>query len=371
MTVLLCQIEPLHQEVVLPVARTLAPRVDLALWLNHRFRDSVPLPPQVPEHRRVWAAWPQRRGFATAAAFLSNLWRIRRFVRKNAVDAVLFVTLVSPLKARLAALLLGRARLFQIVHNGQRYTPGAASQRTLAAFTQNLFLSQALSHQFRALHRNLPDRTVGFFWATNFCDDRAPIDPQDLPASVVRIGVPGSVSPQRRNYRSLFSALEPLASSGAADRLRVYLIGRTPPDVHRHIVDHGLDRIIHVWTDYLPFDQMFVHVRSMDALALLVDETVEFFQYYGKLKQSGSENLALAFRKPVVVSNALPLDPVLDASALRYPGAGIESVLNEIAAGRITRASLAAMVDHTPEDRWVQICRQNEDRLIEALQGDR
>lgn len=354
---------------MLSVARTLSNEFNLHVWLNGRFRAQLALPPSIHHQHCTWVRWPARRGIRTAAAFLVQLARIRRYLVRHRITDVLFITLASPLKARLAARILGmrHCRLHQIIHNGQMYSSGQCSLRTLTRYRTSLFLSAELERCFRARHPQLQPARTGHFWATDLSNDVTPLPLPGLPNDVVALGVPGSVSQRRRNYNGLFSTLEPLVATAEHKHLRVYLIGKTPPEIARQIQDRGLSGMVHFWTRFLDFSELFQMVRSMHALALLVDETVEFFSHYGRLKQSGSENLALAFRKPVIASAALPLDPLLDQSAIRYPGAEVGQVLHPIARGEFTVADFDRALEHTPFDHWHQYRLQQQLLLTQRL----
>lgn len=367
MNIVVVQLEPMHAEVVLPVVWQLHSHASVRLVANASFRGTLPLPPTVSVD---WIDWPSRRGLRTALAYLRGLLRLNAALRAAPTNALLFVTIPTPAKAWLVSRCFSRHhRLCQIIHNGQRYRPESAShRRTLSRFAVSLFLSGTLARNFAARFPDLGSR-IDSFWATGFPTDPAAPSPDPAPDAPLRLVIPGSVNQSRRDYLGLLAALGEVPAQDLLARVRFVLAGRTPASFQQQIQESGLAGLFETSSEFLSFSRLFATVQQADAVFFLVNKSVSFFAHYGILKQSGSENLALAFARPVIVASSIPLDEPLAQVAWRHHDHTFVPLLQQILTGELSRESIRTLAHQVPGERWQALRADGEGRLFKAVAG--
>jgi hypothetical protein len=310
-TVLLVELSAHHDEVLLSLAidlRALGCRVAVACRADVAARIPgldpalvFPLHADAPLWRRV-----------------GDLRQLRQWARAHKVTAVVFCT-ASGTRERDAILTLGIRPAVGVLHYVSklgRSTTQRLIERRLDAYLvlgpQLARLARGRSsipvHCVPAAARLAPPDAIG---AGNGvpAPDEAPIT----------IAVPGTIEPRRRGYGDLFSR-------EVADRLptthRVLMLGRCDPANPEHAALRAAaarlgDRV--TWSDrFVSHADMHRAVAGCAAvLPLLHPDCAEFPDFLAD-KISGSMSLAWAYRKPMVLHDALRGIPELHHGARWY-----------------------------------------------------
>jgi hypothetical protein len=101
----------------------------------------------------------------------------------------------------------------------------------------------------------------------------------------------------------------------------------------------GLNHIIKTYTEYIPGQKMLDMIKNADAVAFLIDSHIgDNAALYNKYKATGTSALCLSFSIPCIASSDFTLNYGLEEKAIIYDDSHIESVFNDIIAGKLSRA---------------------------------
>ena len=377
--VVVVQLEPLHTEVVLPQLVILREAGRRAFLVAHPFvAEQVRAMRLLPRSRVFPIPAPQRgatRRLFRALRVPSVLVFVSGVVLAGAVALgvgarrIVFTTIADRVRARVVRAFLRSERVVHIVHNVQRYD---RSHRMLTArFGANVVISRDVLATQQARPSTQRMRRLACFVPAQF--PRLDLPPRSTalaaPAGGIRVGVPGSVNQQRRNYRGLIDSVSAHAPLFRAAGVRFYLIGRTPRSFIRALRDHEIDDLIVAREGFWEFDEMFAAVRDMDAIAFLIDTSIEHATHYNRTKISGTSPLAIAFNKAVISSREFSVDQVLRNQTFWYPGAALDEFARAVAAETVTRDALRGSV--MSRDAHRSLVDREADAYLRILDGGR
>lgn len=361
--VLIVQLEAHHLEVVIALMNTFTMTPNVHYVLNEQFKPHLPSV-LVQRCNIRWVSLPKKRGFQSFLVYLIRLFFIRRYAKRQNVQTLLWATISTATKARVISLVLRAYKVSHIIHNGHRFVRASP---LLNKFYKNIYLSRSILEHMRDQSSAADHERQDFFWATNFRASVNLAHYYELDSEKVHIGIAGGVNQKRRNYDSLIDAAVRCKSKGICDRVRFWILGACPDWFTTGIRASGVEECFVTFSAYLSFDDMFSYVRSMDALALLIDDSVPNYVYYGTSKISGMENLALGFRIPLLVAEGVPVERELEALALRYKQDRLADLLITILENG-NRSPLKEMYRNLPShDEWESEMIKNENRILTAL----
>jgi hypothetical protein len=254
-------------------------------------------------------------------------------------DTIIFNTITKPFHFFIIKTLFNRVTKIHIIHNAQLYL----SKRMVAKldiFKKNLFISQDV-YNFYLSNRNGLPAPSNFGWFYPFLSEEIISHPKNnkLLNDKINIIIPGAVMDSRRNYTGLFSALKKIEQEDTPFNL--LFLGKCDTKKQKEISDLGLNRIITVFSEYIPGNEMLYYIKYADIIAFLIDSSIgENFQFYNRYKASGTSILCLSFGIPCLVSDSFKIDKALESRAIIYKDHNIESFFLDCIFGKITKESL-------------------------------
>lgn len=255
-------------------------------------------------------------------------------VKAHNIEIIIFNTINKPFHFFFIKILFGKTKNIHIIHNAQMFrTKGAI--KCLLLFKKNLFISLDVYNYFTNNHTQNIDKS-NFDWffprintSLSECDGSG-----YLAENKINIAIPGSVEDDRRNYNGLLDALDSI--KGKDLPFQIIFLGKTPAQKQQLINDKKLNHIIKTFTDYVPGKLMLYLVKNSDAIAFLIDNTINI-QLYNTYKATGTSILCLSFGLPCIVSDEFVLDTGLRNKAVLYPKNHIESVFEKMINGDLTK----------------------------------
>jgi hypothetical protein len=179
----------------------------------------------------------------------------------------------------------------------------------------------------------------------NFCDKYDISRKAAYSDSLIKIGIQGSMDPERRNYRGLLNAVSEL-DSNMRKRLRIYLIGNSDNKFGREYIEALKSRDLtncFIWYQkYLNYNDYFNLLNRMHYMVPLIDKSVRHFQKYDRYSISSTVSLALAFHVPLINSSDYGLLREYAGFTIEYDGKNIKQGL--VKALRTTREHYSRMV---------------------------
>jgi hypothetical protein len=208
-------------------------------------------------------------------------------VKSENCDMIIFNTINKPFHFILIKILFSLEEKIHIIHNAQLYLTKNRMAK-LAIFKKNLFISQDV-YNFYLSKNNGRASLSNFGWFSPALSEEIISTPSDnkLIDSKINVVIPGIVKDYRRNYAGLFSVLQGLKQDDMP--FNIILLGKCDAQKQKEIIDLGLSRMITVFPEYIPGNEMLYYIKHADIVAFLIDPTIgENFQYYNRYKASGT-----------------------------------------------------------------------------------
>ena len=120
------------------------------------------------------------------------------------------------------------------------------------------------------------------------------------PENEIWITVPGAISYTRRDYGILI----PPAGQKYPKHIKFILLGNLHkgdgPAIYQNIKSHGLEQNFICFEQFIPDSTFYSYIRQSDYILPLVHPSLPAYEKYVTDKISGSYNLAIAFRRPML-----------------------------------------------------------------------
>jgi hypothetical protein len=222
---------------------------------------------------------------------IKDIWKVKKFLRKNKIDTVVFNTTEINIIRNLLFFPLFSKNYIGIVHNG-RYLEKSTSYKMVSKKVKKFFV---LSH---VIKDNLePNHTVkiSVFYPVYYPEYRE----INLPVKrngEIWITLPG-VSPDKKNLNSLLTSIEnnPLNKS-----VYIILLGAISaemfPDFVSRISALAKSNNITMFDCRIPNDVFHAYMKHADVVMPLIN-----YGHYGTHRISGSYNLAYGYKVPLYV----------------------------------------------------------------------
>jgi hypothetical protein len=254
-------------------------------------------------------------------------------------ETIIFNTITKPFHFFIIKILFNRVTKIHIIHNAQLYLSKKDAAK-LNIFKKNLFLSKDV-YNFYLSNRNEMSTSFNFGWFCPSLSEKIISLPQNnkLMDDKINIIIPGTVMNSRRNYTGLFYALKKIEQENTP--FNILLLGKCDAKYQKEINNLGLNRIITVFSEYIPGNEMLYYIKYADIIAFLIDSSIGVnFQYYNRYKASGTSIFCLSFGIPCLVSDSFKIDKDLETGAIVYKDKNIESFFLDCISGKITKESL-------------------------------
>ena len=287
--------------------------------------------------------------------YLLNLWRLKRIVKKNGIELIIFNTVTNTSKAKAICSILKNIKKIRIVHNTEK-----DSSETRENFDLSVVLSKDLfSHSYQF------DKT--YYFEPCFFDSLMkknsertnlafPIDHRKI-----NIGIIGKTDYKRRNYAKLFDAIQ---NGQGGSTVCFYILGETSKTIIKDIEARGIGDQVFFKFGFFSFKELLSSVEAMDSIAYLIDPDVEDFFLYNRIKISGAANICKFFNKPVIIHEKYQLDESLQKNAIRY-STSINEILIKIEKGEIQKESITSCRKTDSEHQ--QYIEEEKRRFIETV----
>ena len=263
-----------------------------------------------------------------------------KYHNKYHFDMIIFNTITKNFHYYLINKYFKNIKKIQIIHNS--YPIIKNKGKYLKLFYMNLFLSRDIHKYFlESLNLDNDDNLTGWFCPL-LSDDN--INKKNISInfndSYINIVIPGVVNEERRNYNSLFNALEKYRNNTHL-KFKVYLLGKISKEMIDKLINKGINDLLTYYTEFVSGDDMLNCIKNADAVAFLLDSKLgDNFSYYNKNKVSGNTNLCLSFGTPCIVSDEYLLENALKNKAIIYPNDNIDIIFDNIENGIVTKESL-------------------------------
>lgn len=146
------------------------------------------------------------------------------------------------------------------------------------------------------------------------------------------IVVPGAVSLGRRDFSSLFSS-KPFSLN---DKIKIILLGNINRGDGSTVLDwireNGMERNFISFNEYVPNNLFYSYVEKCDYIMPLVHPSKAKYAKYIKEKISGTYNLAVAYRKPMLCPTEMSVYEDFIDTSFFYDVDKITDCLNSLAA---------------------------------------
>jgi hypothetical protein len=256
-------------------------------------------------------------------------------VKKNNIEVIIYNTINKRFHFFFIKLFFRRIKNIHIIHNAQVFkTKG--SIKSLSFFKKNLFISFNVYDYY--INKNMEDiNKTDFDW---FLPSLYNLPYEDdtnydiLSKDKINIVIPGSVDDKRRNYSGLLDVLNTIKDKNVP--FQIILLGKMPSAKQKLIDDMRLNHIIKTFDEYIPGKLMLYIIKNSDAIAFLIDKTINC-QIYNTYKATGTSIFCLSFGIPCIVSDNFILDTGLKNKAIVYTDSHIDFVLNDIINGKLTK----------------------------------
>jgi hypothetical protein len=260
-------------------------------------------------------------------------------VKAYNIEIIIFNTINRPFHFFFIKILFGRMRNIHIIHNAQMFKTRKAV-KSLLFFKKNLFISPDVYNYFIKNHTQNINRAY-FDWFIPCLNVLPDCDGSGyLSENKINIVVPGSVDDDRRNYNGLFNALDDIKAQNLP--FQIIFLGKIQAKTQQFINNRKLNHIIKTFSDYVPGKLMLYLIKNSDAVAFLVDNTINI-RIYNTYKATGTSILCLSFGIPCIVSDEFTLDTGLEDKAVKYPENHIEFILEKMINGELTKDYFARL----------------------------
>ena len=169
--------------------------------------------------------------------------------------------------------------------------------------------------------------------------------PADLPAGF-RVCIPGQLEHKRRDYRGLLEALRSTRDLHPA--LHLVLLGDATrgdgPEIRVAIREAGLADRVTTYEGFVAPERFFGTLAACDVVAPLIQPGTGHWEDYTRHRISGTFNLALGARKPLVVHERLLDLPFFDVAGIGHGDGELLGVLERLAGAPDAVAGVAAAI---------------------------
>jgi len=370
----ICLIEPCHshEEVLFPMINLLRDDYDVHVLAPQSLLDVDILSRTRRLYTGVPIRWDQEAARWRRLLRMPGKYReIRHLVDSIGPEVVVFNSTYERSDLMLIDAFFKGIPKAQVIHNFQRFLkPGM--RRIYEAFDLNLVISEEVygyvtEHQpeYRSLDYFLPIFFGGFEAGGGTA---AP--PPTEPDPILHLGVFGSAGNYRRNYQGLLRSLTAWGRSDRAPGFVLHLVGELPGEYRDFVNRHDLGHVVRCHDQFVPFEEMFRILRSVDIVLFLIDATVRDCAAYNRCKITGSSTLIKGFRKACAASRDFKLDEILEDKCFLYDGSHVEELFESIANGSIDKAAVRER-EARYEGNLLLTREEQKARLVRALKGVR
>jgi hypothetical protein len=290
-------------------------------------------------------------------------------VKKNNIEAIIFNTINKRFHICFIKILFGKTKNIHIIHNAQVFKTERAVN-SLSLFKLNLFLSFDIYNYFINKHTGAVNNKK-FDWFLPSLNN--PVFYEDFPnddilsGEKINIVIPGSVDDNRRNYNGLLNALDSIKDNNVP--FQIIFLGKTPENKQRLINEKKLNHIVKTFADYVPGKLMLYLIKNSDAIAFLIDKTINC-QIYNTYKATGTSIFCLSFGIPCIVSDDFILDTGLKDRAIVYPESHIDFVFNDMIKGKLTKEYFRTLKNIAPANEYsAEFQRAHYRKLIDSIKN--
>lgn len=272
-------------------------------------------------------------------------------ISRKKYDLTIFNTLEGSTVQYSYLLFFRKLQVVRVVHNLPPDQPKyLLSSKIQSRVEKSVNGSVFLNKQLADLSKISPDSNSGCFYPVFFDDflKSRNIKPENSGCtSVLKLGVQGNVEELRRNYTGLIKSVSRLPEK-QKQKIQVHIIGNSSNQFGSFLKDNveknGLSEIFHFYDEYLSFENFFRILSNMHFLLPLIDKTLPIFSRYEGKKITSTTSMALAVKKPLLVSSDLPVEKNITPIALFYPGPNLETGIMD--ALRLTDTEYAKLVSN-------------------------
>ncbi len=290
----------------------------------------------------LYTSWPCRqapRGSHARRALTTPpiYFAIADVIHQIKPDVILFNSTYTLPEVALVAQLFRKYRKVQIIHNFQKFLSRSA-RWLYRSFDANLVISEQVQRYIVKNHPQFADLDyfLPVFFDSFVSRDSGRVSLPEPRGGQLVLGVFGSIERHRRNYEGLLDALRDLPLGGDEPRFQLHVTGRPPSWLTEHILSHGLQDRINCYSSRPTFAEMFYLLEHTDLVMFLIDNNIEYADYYNRYKITGTSTLLKAFKKAGISSTDFAVDSSLADKCFYYQGADVGAILKQVASGAIT-----------------------------------
>ena len=240
----------------------------------------------------------------------------------------------SNLLARLANVRFKSKNKLLIIHNVNRWT-GVLWKPFYTNFIDQIFkfrfknqfnafivIAPNVKDYFLTREKKKPVFFLPFDYSDDILDDK--LSPQH---SQINILIPGTISTQRRDYKTLLSVYEDYISKHPESKIILTFLGRIYSEKDEYIADYS-DKInkkygnrIRYWEDFIPQSEFEKEIKKCDFILSNIHLQIQhqgISEYYGLSKESGIPFVAYKYNKPMIVQDKMQVFNNMDSQIIRF-----------------------------------------------------
>lgn len=249
---------------------------------------------------------------ARGLARLREYWRIRRLLRENGIGRLVINTAEGKDALRLCWMSGRRIKKFGILHNPHKLLSSTTQRLISRSIEQYLVIGERLCKE-RHHFPGAPHLECFYPVLRGEPSETRPS------AKELVICIPGNLEQKRRDYFGLLEQLR--GHTDLAGRVRFILLGDASrgegPELKERIERFGLGSIVTTFSGRVPQSVFLDQVEAADALMSLTHPDCRYFEMYREYKVSGALQLALSYKKPLLMHEDLQ-QPGLEAISIPY-----------------------------------------------------
>jgi hypothetical protein len=285
--------------------------------------------------KTVFTAWQLHQTGHSIASQIKNIRKVKKFLKKNKIDTVVFNTTEINIIRNLLIFPLFSKNYVGIVHNG-RYLEKSSSYKIVSKKVKKFFvLSAVIKDNLKLKHQV----KIGVLYPVYYPEYRK----VNMPAKKneeIWITVPGAMSPNRKNLDLLLTSIENTALNKS---IHIILLGAMPEELFPELVARisylSKSNNITTFNAHVPNDVFHAYMKYADMIMPIINT-----ENYGTHRISGSYNLAYGYKIPLYV----------DCEMKDYPD------FKDIAVFYDKSQNIAAQINALTENRdKITKCREN------------
>lgn len=242
------------------------------------------------------------------------------FYVKNNVSKVIFNTAENYI-FKLLFLPFKNVELIGILHNGhklKRKKQKIISKKLDKYFVLGHFIKRSIKKE------GLTQNPVGVFYPILFPEYKTVLN---KPENEIWITIPGAVESDKRDYSSLYELLLP-------KNVKLILLGAAKTEAAKFLLkklsQSKLEDNLMVFDKFIPNEIFHAYIEKSDFILPLIHPCIEQFSHFLNYKISGSYNLAIGYRKPLLLEKSLKPIEELNDCANYYDSENMNSILSAI-----------------------------------------